>query len=50
MGSTGAVNFGIYCVSEAAIRNLVKLDAGPQGAVIRVNVLSPGEPFRVAEK
>jgi hypothetical protein len=24
MGSTGAVNFGIYCVSETAIRNLVR--------------------------
>jgi hypothetical protein len=24
MGATGAVNFGIYCVSETAIENLVR--------------------------
>jgi len=24
MGATGAVNFGIYCVSETAIQNLVR--------------------------
>ena len=48
MGSTGTAEFGIYCASKTAIRNLVRswtLDLKVAG--IRVNVLSPGEAFEL---
>jgi NAD(P)-dependent dehydrogenase (short-subunit alcohol dehydrogenase family) len=47
----GTADFGIYHARKAAIRNLARswtLDL--KGAGIRANVLSPGEPCRVAEK
>jgi NAD(P)-dependent dehydrogenase (short-subunit alcohol dehydrogenase family) len=43
--------FSVYYASKTAIRNLGRswtLDLKAAG--VRVHVLSPGEPFRVAEK